>query len=197
MLAWCSVVPWYCKECIWKCQAGFSEDEEVEPGAEGGIEGQNCEIAESWHHFSSSTFWLGQPSGNCAKEGRKVEGLCGLQALECCNQKKPLSFTASGWHHGLSGRPPDVQFMWWIGYFQIAIALEDQVKTTFITPWGCFYYRRMPFGLMNAPAHYQEMAPFLDKFAEFLLMTLLRFAAPKGAQRGAPKAPPRGGSQRG
>ncbi|MCO5610181.1 hypothetical protein L7F22_064417 [Adiantum nelumboides] len=33
------------------------------------------------------------------------------------------------------------------GYFQIAIALEDQLKTTFITPWGCFAYCRMPFGL--------------------------------------------------
>ena len=25
------------------------------------------------------------------------------------------------------------------GYFQIAIAEEDQIKTTFITPWGCFH----------------------------------------------------------
>ena len=27
------------------------------------------------------------------------------------------------------------------GYFQISIAQEDQKKTTFITPWGCFAYR--------------------------------------------------------
>ncbi|MCO5569004.1 hypothetical protein L7F22_022709 [Adiantum nelumboides] len=33
------------------------------------------------------------------------------------------------------------------GYFQIAIAPEDQLKTTFITTWGCFAYRRMPFWL--------------------------------------------------
>ena len=27
------------------------------------------------------------------------------------------------------------------GYFQLRIAPEDQKKTTFITPWGCFCYR--------------------------------------------------------
>jgi len=38
------------------------------------------------------------------------------------------------------------------GYNQIEIALEDQKKTTFICPFGTFAYRRMPFGLCNAPA---------------------------------------------
>ncbi|MCO5559071.1 hypothetical protein L7F22_012663 [Adiantum nelumboides] len=42
------------------------------------------------------------------------------------------------------------------GYFQIGIALEDQLKTTFITPWGCFAFRVMPFGLTNAPATFQR-----------------------------------------
>ncbi|CAL8988576.1 unnamed protein product, partial [Prunus brigantina] len=38
------------------------------------------------------------------------------------------------------------------GYNQIAIAPEDQEKTTFTCPFGTFAYRRMPFGLRNAPA---------------------------------------------
>ena len=42
------------------------------------------------------------------------------------------------------------------GYFQISIAEEDQKKTTFVTPWGCFAYRVMPFGLINAPATFQR-----------------------------------------
>nr|GEV57574.1 reverse transcriptase domain-containing protein [Tanacetum cinerariifolium] len=37
------------------------------------------------------------------------------------------------------------------GYFQIPIDLKDQEKTTFTCPYGTFAYRRMPFGLCNAP----------------------------------------------
>ena len=37
------------------------------------------------------------------------------------------------------------------GYFQLKIAEEDQEKTTFITPWGCFCYKVLPYGLTNGP----------------------------------------------
>ena len=37
------------------------------------------------------------------------------------------------------------------GYNQIFIAPEDQEKTTFTCPYGTFAYRRMTFGLCNAP----------------------------------------------
>ena len=37
------------------------------------------------------------------------------------------------------------------GYSQIEIALEDQEETTFTCPFGTFAFRKMPFGLCNAP----------------------------------------------
>nr|GEX23074.1 putative reverse transcriptase domain-containing protein [Tanacetum cinerariifolium] len=49
-------------------------------------------------------------------------------------------------------------------YFQISIDPQDQEKTTFTCPYRTFAYRRMPFGLCNAPCTFQRymMAIFYD-----------------------------------
>ncbi|GKE27163.1 reverse transcriptase domain-containing protein [Tanacetum coccineum] len=54
------------------------------------------------------------------------------------------------------------------GYFQIPIDHQDQEKTTFTCPYGTFAYRRMPFGLCNAPGTFQRcmMAIFHDMIEE-------------------------------
>ena len=42
------------------------------------------------------------------------------------------------------------------GYNHIQIKPEDQHKITFICPWGTFTYRKMPFGLKNDKATFQQ-----------------------------------------
>ncbi|GKA79130.1 reverse transcriptase domain-containing protein [Tanacetum coccineum] len=66
------------------------------------------------------------------------------------------------------------------GYFQIPIDPRDQENTTFTCPYGTFAYRRMPFGLCNAPGTFQRcmlaifhdmvektMEVFMDDFSVF------------------------------
>ncbi|KAK8975227.1 hypothetical protein V6N11_021123 [Hibiscus sabdariffa] len=43
-----------------------------------------------------------------------------------------------------------------LSFFQIPVAPKDQEKTTFTCPFGTFAYRRMSFGLCNAPATFQR-----------------------------------------
>jgi hypothetical protein len=56
------------------------------------------------------------------------------------------------------------------GYNQVPVDPEDQEKTTFTCPFGTFTYRRMPFGLCNALATFQQymISIFSDMVERFL-----------------------------
>src|ERR1051325_5789167 len=59
-------------------------------------------------------------------------------------------------------------------FFQILIHPDDQEKTTFTCPYGTFTYRRMTFGLCNAPATFQRcmmsiFADFVDNIMEVFM----------------------------
>lgn len=51
-------------------------------------------------------------------------------------------------------------------YNKIFIALEDKLKMTFITKWGKFVYKVMPFGLFNSPSTFQCFVS--TRFQEYL-----------------------------
>ncbi|XP_070668972.1 uncharacterized protein [Malus domestica] len=56
------------------------------------------------------------------------------------------------------------------GYNQIMIAPDDQEKTTFTCLFGTFAYRRMPFGLCNAPATFQRcMVSIFSDYVEKII----------------------------
>ena len=80
----------------------------------------------------------------------------------------------------LAGHPYYCFLDGYSGYNQIAIAPQDQEKTTFTCPSGTFAFRRMPFGLCNALATFQRcmmaifhglvekmMEVFMDDFTIF------------------------------
>lgn len=49
------------------------------------------------------------------------------------------------------------------GFWQIPLHEESQPLTTFITPYGRYCYRRLPFGISSAPEHFQlRLAQLVD-----------------------------------
>src|SRR6478735_688804 len=56
------------------------------------------------------------------------------------------------------------------GFHQIAVDPESIPKLTITTPWGCYSYRVLPFGVINGPSCFSRaihlaMQPFLNDFA--------------------------------
>ena len=41
------------------------------------------------------------------------------------------------------------------GFWQIPLADQSQLLTTFITPFGRYCFKKLPFGISSAPEHFQ------------------------------------------
>jgi hypothetical protein len=86
------------------------------------------------------------------------------------NEKNELipQRTVTGWRM-LEGLENHAYFCFLDGYsrfMQIPIHPDDQHKTTFTCPYGTFAYKRMPFGLCNAPTSFQRC--MMAVFSEFI-----------------------------
>ncbi|CAM8981892.1 unnamed protein product [Rhodiola kirilowii] len=70
----------------------------------------------------------------------------------------------------LAGKPYFCFLDGFSGYNQIPIAPEDQEKTTFTCPFGTFAFRKMSFGLCNAPWTFQRVVTsiFSDMIGIFI-----------------------------
>ena len=42
------------------------------------------------------------------------------------------------------------------GFWQIPLSPRSRLLTTFITPFGCFCFNKLPFGICSAPEHFQK-----------------------------------------
>jgi hypothetical protein len=67
------------------------------------------------------------------------------------------------------------------GYNQIVFCEPDREKATFTTPWGTFMYDKIPFGLMNVGATFQQAMDIAfvgerDKFVVIYLYDLTVFS---------------------
>ena len=60
------------------------------------------------------------------------------------------------------------------GYWQIKVREEDQEKTAFITKYGTYEFKVMPFGLCNAPATFQRTMDYVlgDAKGKFVMVYL-------------------------
>ena len=52
------------------------------------------------------------------------------------------------------------------GFWQVPLSEELRLLTTFITPFGRYSFNKLPFGISNAPEHFQcAMKKILDGMA--------------------------------
>ena len=100
---------------------------------------------------------VGQHHGG-KKEEREVEGMCRLHRLEQSLSERSFPPSSDKSIGGCNRRSSSMSFLnAFQRYHQIPLALDDQEKTSFVTPVRNYHYKVIPFGLKNAGSTYQRM----------------------------------------
>ena len=59
------------------------------------------------------------------------------------------------------------------GYYHIALDQESKAKTAFVTPFGKYEFNAVPFGLVQAPAYFQQLISIvLQDCSDFVMAYL-------------------------
>ena len=57
------------------------------------------------------------------------------------------------------------------GFWQIPLSTQSAPLTTFITPFGRYWFNRLPFGITSAPEHFQRRMSFILQDLEGIVLS--------------------------
>lgn len=125
------------------------------PNIEWGTHWRNSRIRKKRNH-SKKFFKLHQRSF-CHKESQRKAKIINWLQIKQCNFKRRLYFSGTdellqGLHNKKIFSTIDLKQ----GYYQLKFEEESIKYTAFLLPFGCYEFRIMPFGLMNAPKSFQK-----------------------------------------